>query len=50
MDEQVDLAKGAGAFRLSNPPPWLACLNMASLEVSADLDQGLVTTLLAPDL
>ncbi len=34
MDERVDLEVGADALRLCNPPPWLACLNMASLEVS----------------
>jgi kynureninase len=33
MAEKVDLAKGADSFRLCNPPPWLAALNMASLEV-----------------
>ena len=33
MLDEVDLALGASAFRVSNPPPWLACLNKASLEV-----------------
>ncbi len=33
MAEKVDLAIGADSFRLSNPAPWLACLNMAGLEV-----------------
>ncbi len=33
MAEEVELAVGADSFRLCNPPPWLAVLNMASLEV-----------------
>ena len=33
MADKVDLAKGADSFRLCNPPPFLAALNMASLEV-----------------
>ena len=34
MADKVDLAKGADSFRLCNPPPFLAALNYASLEVS----------------
>ena len=33
MADKVDLAKGADSFRLCNPPPFLAALNYASLEV-----------------
>ncbi len=33
MAEKVDLAEGAEGFRLANPSPWHAALNMASLEV-----------------
>ena len=33
MAAKVDYARGADSFRLCNPPPWLACLNYASLEV-----------------
>ena len=33
MREKVDLAVGADSFRISNPPPWLACLNLTSLKV-----------------
>ena len=33
MAEKVELEKGADSFRLCNPPPFLAALNMASLEV-----------------
>jgi kynureninase len=33
MREQVDAAAGAESFRLCNPPPWLAALNLASLEI-----------------
>lgn len=33
MADKVDLAKGADSFRLCNPPPFLAALNMASLEI-----------------
>ena len=35
MRENIDLAIGADAFRLSNPPPFLACLNLTSLKVIA---------------
>lgn len=31
MAPECDLAVGADSFRLCNPPPWLACLNYASL-------------------
>ena len=33
MRDKVDLAQGAEAFRLCNPPPWLTALNLASLEI-----------------
>lgn len=33
MRDKVDSAVGAEAFRLCNPPPWLAALNFASLEI-----------------
>jgi len=33
MRDRVDLAAGAEAFRLCNPPPWLTSLNLASLEI-----------------
>lgn len=33
MRDKVDPAIGAEAFRLCNPPPWLAALNLASLEI-----------------
>jgi len=33
MREEVDAAPGAESFRLCNPPPWLAALNLASLEI-----------------
>ncbi len=33
MAEKVDLAEGAEGYRLANPSPWHAALNMASLEV-----------------
>jgi len=33
MREDIDLAEGAAGFRLSNPPPFLSCLNLASLEI-----------------
>ena len=33
MNRNVQPALGADSFRLSNPPPFLACLNYASLEV-----------------
>jgi len=33
MRDMVDPAVGAEAFRLCNPPPWLAALNFASLEI-----------------
>lgn len=33
MREKVDLATGADAFRLCNPPPWLTAINFASLEI-----------------
>ena len=33
MREKVDLAPGADAFRLCNPPPWLTAINFASLEI-----------------
>lgn len=32
MADKVELEKGADSFRLCNPPPFLAALNMASLE------------------
>ena len=35
MRQKIDPAKGAAIFCLSNPPPFLACLNFASLEVSS---------------
>ena len=34
MADKIDLAEGCDSFRLANPPPWTACLNYASLEVS----------------
>ena len=34
MADKIDLAVGCDSFRLANPPPWTACLNYASLEVS----------------
>ena len=33
MRDRVDPAPGAESFRLCNPPPWLAALNLASLEI-----------------
>ena len=33
MRERLDPARGAEAFRLCNPPPWLAAINLASLEM-----------------
>ena len=33
MRERLDPARGAEAFRLCNPPPWLAAINLASLEI-----------------
>lgn len=33
MRDKCDPAPGAEAFRLCNPPPWLAALNLASLEI-----------------
>ena len=33
MRDHVDPAPGAEAFRLCNPPPWLAAINLASLEM-----------------
>ena len=33
MRDHVDPAPGAESFRLCNPPPWLAALNLASLEI-----------------
>jgi len=33
MRDHVDAAPGAESFRLCNPPPWLAALNLASLEI-----------------
>jgi kynureninase len=33
MNPDLDMAKGADSFRLCNPPPFLAVLNYASLEV-----------------
>jgi len=33
MRDHVDPAPGAETFRLCNPPPWLAALNLASLEI-----------------
>ena len=33
MRDHVDAARGAESFRLCNPPPWLAALNLASLEI-----------------
>ena len=33
MRDRIDPATGAEAFRLCNPPPWLAALNLASLEI-----------------
>ena len=33
MRDRVDPATGAESFRLCNPPPWLAALNLASLEI-----------------
>eukprot|EP00095_Tigriopus_kingsejongensis_P006090 maker-scaffold712_size108441-snap-gene-0.38 protein:Tk06090 transcript:maker-scaffold712_size108441-snap-gene-0.38-mRNA-1 annotation:"hypothetical protein DAPPUDRAFT_310889" len=36
MAEKCDMAVGADSFRLCNPPPWLACLNYASLEIFAE--------------
>ncbi len=34
MAEKIDLDVGADSFRLTNPSPWHACLQMASLEVT----------------
>ena len=44
MADKVDLAKGADSFRLCNPPPFLAALNYASLEVGHRRFIGSVTT------
>jgi len=33
MRDKIDSAIGAESFRLCNPPPWLAALNLASLEI-----------------
>merc|ERR1711915_831377 len=33
MRDKIDPALGAESFRLCNPPPWLAALNLASLEI-----------------
>lgn len=33
MREKIDTAVGAEAFRLCNPPPWLAALHLAALEI-----------------
>jgi len=33
MRDHLDPATGAECFRLCNPPPWLAALNLASLEM-----------------
>ena len=33
MRDRCDPAPGAEAFRLCNPPPWLAAINLASLEI-----------------
>jgi len=33
MRESIDPSIGAETFRLSNPPPWLAALHLASLEI-----------------
>lgn len=36
MHEEIDLEPGVAGFRLSNPPPWLACLNLSSLQIFED--------------
>jgi len=33
MRDHIDASIGAESFRLSNPPPWLAALHLASLEI-----------------
>lgn len=33
MNEDPDIDVGIAGLRISNPPPWLACLNLASLEI-----------------
>jgi len=33
MMNEIELAPGADSFRLCNPPPFLACMNFASLEI-----------------
>ena len=43
MADKVDLAKGADSFRLCNPPPFLAALNYASLEVGCLLSACCLT-------
>ena len=48
MREKVDLARGAEAFRLCNPPPWLAAINLASLQVFQEA--GGMSPLLAKQL
>ena len=48
MRERVDLARGAEAFRLCNPPPWLAAINLASLQVFQEA--GGMSPLLAKQL
>lgn len=44
MKEEIDLAPGAAGFRLSNPPPWLACLNLASLQIFEETSMEALTT------
>ena len=48
MRERVDPARGAEAFRLCNPPPWLAAINLASLEIFQEA--GMMSPLLAKQL
>ena len=44
MRDKVDPAIGADAFRLCNPPPWLAALNFASLEIFQEAGMEAILT------
>lgn len=46
MAPECDLAVGADSFRLCNPPPWLACLNYASLLVTWKKNTNLISLLM----
>jgi len=44
MRDKVDPAIGAESFRLCNPPPWLAALNLASLEIFQEAGMEAILT------